>query len=195
MKCKVKNTSDLDMQVVLPLLKSLYSFAHERLSFKDPANIFFKSDSKNSMNPLGKTAHYQPLDRTITVYTDGRHLKDILRSISHELIHHDQNCKGGLDRPVSGGSNYAQKDPYMREIEREAYEKGNMIFRDWEDTQRWNLMETKNYTKENEMPEVPEDGKKLLSDNDKEVKSKPTSNDQWYQKNLYKSLMKRWVKK
>ncbi|MDP2649551.1 MAG: hypothetical protein Q8P10_01780, partial [bacterium] len=28
---------------------------------------------------------------------------------------------------------YAQKNPHLREMEREAYEKGNMLFRDWED--------------------------------------------------------------
>jgi hypothetical protein len=28
---------------------------------------------------------------------------------------------------------YAQKDPHLRAMERQAYEKGNMLFRDWED--------------------------------------------------------------
>ena len=31
------------------------------------------------------------------------------------------------------GNTYAQKDPHLREMEREAYEKGNLIFRDFED--------------------------------------------------------------
>ena len=40
------------------------------------------------------------------------------------------------------GPGYAQKDPHMREMEREAYEKGNMCFRDFEDSRKKQLGET-----------------------------------------------------
>ena len=196
MKCKVKNNSDLDMATTLPLLKSLYSYAHKQLHFDTPANIFFKSDLKNSKNSLGKTAHYHPKSQTITVYTDRRHIKDILRSICHELIHHDQNCNGAFEIPFKTGSGYAQADPYMRELERDAYERGNMIFRDWEDKQKWNLSENKEYTKELDKMSKEKNDKKILKSNEKKSeKPKPTSNKEWYQNNLYKSLMDRWVKK
>ena len=57
-----------------------------------------------------------------------------MRSLSHELVHHAQNCRGEFDKPtVAGEQGYAQKDPHLREMEREAYELGNMCFRDWED--------------------------------------------------------------
>ena len=32
------------------------------------------------------------------------------------------------------GEGYAQTDEHLREMEREAYEVGNMCFRDWEDS-------------------------------------------------------------
>ena len=57
-----------------------------------------------------------------------------MRALSHELVHHAQNCRGEFDKPtVAGEQGYAQKDPHLREMEREAYEMGNMCFRDWED--------------------------------------------------------------
>ena len=43
---------------------------------------------------------------------------------------------------------YAQEDGHMREMEREAYEKGNMCFRDWEDTRKKQLGETNYKTKD-----------------------------------------------
>ena len=32
------------------------------------------------------------------------------------------------------GEGYAQNDEHLREMEREAYEQGNLCFRDWEDS-------------------------------------------------------------
>tara|TARA_R110000824_G_scaffold224433_2_gene412085 strand:+ start:146 stop:733 length:588 start_codon:yes stop_codon:yes gene_type:complete len=195
MKCKVKNNSNLDMSSALPLLKSLYSHAYTELGFDRPANISFYSDLGNAKNPLGKTAHYSPRDHTVTVYTDGRHLKDVLRSIAHELVHHDQNCNGAFDKPFQTGPGYAQQDPRMRELERDAYERGNMMFRDWEDTQKWRLTENKQYTKE--LPKVSKktQEKKVIKGNEPEPKPKKVSNKEWYENNLYKSLMDKWVKK
>jgi hypothetical protein len=106
------------------------------LGFTKPIKLFLKSDTKNSLNPLGKTAHYDPENFSITIFISGRHPKDILRSFSHELVHHAQNCDGILDSETVTGEGYAQKNPQLRELEREAFEKGNMIFRDWEDSQK-----------------------------------------------------------
>ena len=48
--------------------------------------------------------------------------------------------------PTSPG--YAQKDKHAREMEREAYEKGNMCFRDWEDGRKKQLGETNYKTRD-----------------------------------------------
>ena len=82
---------------------------------------------------LGKTAYYDPEQREVHIYTTDRHPKDIMRSISHELVHHNQNCQGNLGGNHYSGEGYAQKDPHMRKMEQEAYLQGNMCFRDWED--------------------------------------------------------------
>ena len=103
------------------------------MGFNTPPKLFLRGDDKNAENPLGKTAYYDPAQKSITIYITGRHPKDIMRSISHELVHHAQNCRGEFDKPHQMGDGYAQNDSHMREMEREAYEVGNMCFRDWED--------------------------------------------------------------
>ena len=117
----------------LPLMQSLYNTAQEKLGFKPHVKIVILKDSGNMSNPLGKTAHYSPTEKKIGLYTQGRHIKDILRSLSHELVHHNQNCRGDFGEGNETMQGYAQEDGHLREMEREAYECGNMIFRDWED--------------------------------------------------------------
>jgi hypothetical protein len=56
-----------------------------------------------------------------------------MRSLAHELVHHAQNCRGQFGGGIATVDGYAQEDGHLREMEREAYETGNLIFRDWED--------------------------------------------------------------
>lgn len=121
------------IDTLMPLIKQFIPFAQERMKFSEPPRLFLRGDSKNAENPLGKTAHYDPSDKSITIYITNRHPKDIMRSLSHELVHHAQCCRGDLDGTQNAGLGYAQNDEHMREMEREAYEVGNMCFRDWED--------------------------------------------------------------
>jgi hypothetical protein len=117
-----------------PLLKKFLPFAQERMGFSDPPRLFLKSNNKNAQDPLGKTAFYDPNNKAITVFVTNRHPKDIMRSVSHELVHHTQNCRGDFDKVGTMGDGYAQNDEHLREMEREAYEVGNLCFRDWEDS-------------------------------------------------------------
>ena len=117
----------------LPLVQSLYGAARENLGFKPHAKICIVKSGKNMQNPLGKTAYYSPTEHKIGLYTQGRHIKDILRSLAHELVHHNQNCRGDFEHSGETTAGYAQEDGHLREMEREAYEQGNLIFRDWED--------------------------------------------------------------
>tara|TARA_B100000212_G_scaffold88650_1_gene64937 strand:- start:583 stop:1839 length:1257 start_codon:yes stop_codon:yes gene_type:complete len=132
MSCKIHNNSEYDITDMKPLIRNLYGFAKDRFKFKRPPVINFMSDASNHPM-LGKTAHYDPTSMEITVYVDGRHPKDMMRSIAHELIHHKQNLGGMFDMPTMSGEGYAQKDPHLRKMEEEAYLEGNMCFRDWED--------------------------------------------------------------
>jgi hypothetical protein len=117
----------------IPLIRSLYNEVRSNLGFEPHASISVVSDADNAQNPLGKTAYYSPSEEKIALYTSGRHIKDILRSLAHELVHHNQNCRGDFNNVSETGTSYAQEDEHLREMEREAYEMGNMLFRDWED--------------------------------------------------------------
>ena len=121
------------IEIISPMIKQFLPFAQKRMGFDAPPKLFLRGDDKNAQNPLGKTAYYDPGQKSITVYITGRHPKDVMRSISHELVHHAQNCRGEFDKPHQMGDGYAQNDKHMREMERQAYEIGNMCFRDWED--------------------------------------------------------------
>ena len=133
MSCKINNNSDYDITEIEDLIQDLFTFSQDRLGFEKSPVLNLVSDKSNN-SPLGKTAYYDPNNMEITIYVDGRHPKDIMRSFSHELVHHNQNLKGEFANIVGqGGSNYAQTNPHLRKMEKEAYLKGNMCFRDWED--------------------------------------------------------------
>ena len=112
---------------------NFFPYSQEQLGFDKPVNIIFQSDEDNAAKMLGKTAYYDPEQLEVVLYTDGRHPKDVMRSLSHELVHHAQNCRGDFTSAESMSPGYAQEDPHLRDMEREAYEKGNLIFRDFED--------------------------------------------------------------
>ena len=95
-----------------------------------PKVKFIDNDVENSQNIFGRTAYYDPNQHIVALYTMGRHPKDILRSYAHELIHHHQNLNNTLDHSQTTNTN---GDNALDKIEREAYENGNILFRNWED--------------------------------------------------------------
>ena len=113
-----------------PLIMSLTkSMEKDGLTLKPyPKVKFIHTDFKNSDDFFGKTAYYDPGNNEVVLYTLGRHPKDILRSYAHELVHVHQNHEdrlGGID------TDNVNEDDYLEQIEREAYEEGNIKFRSW----------------------------------------------------------------
>ena len=96
-----------------------------------PKVEFVDGDSDNAREFLGKTAYYNPETQTITLFTEGRHPKDIVRSFSHEMIHHIQNLEGRLGNITTTNT---QEDDNLNDIEAEANLKGTMTFRNWTDS-------------------------------------------------------------
>ena len=122
---------------ILPYVMSLAKFMNENgIPIKPfPTLNSFKSEA-NSKDVLGKTAWYSPDSKVVSVCTDGRHPKDCLRSIAHELVHHSQNLAGKMkeeDLNKLTDPKYAQKDDKMAKLEADAYLRGNLLFRKWED--------------------------------------------------------------
>ena len=124
-------------------LGEIYKSAKDNFQFENNPKLYIKNDEENAENLLGKTAYYYPSNMSIVLYVTNRHPKDICRSFAHELVHHHQNERGDLDMGDATSPTYAQDDKHMRKMEMEAYLKGNMLFRDWED---W----YKNYRQTNE---------------------------------------------
>jgi len=118
-------------QNIKDLIQKFYPHAKEKLGFDHPVRVIMRQDAENAQQSLGKTAYYDPAEKLIVLYVTDRHPKDVLRSFSHELVHHAQNCRGELDDLTTGG-HYA-KDGKGREIEEEAYLQGNLNLRDYED--------------------------------------------------------------
>ena len=114
-------------------LGEIYKAAKNRFDLQNTPKLNLKQDEENAQDLLGKTAYYDPEEQGITLYITNRHPKDILRSFCHEMIHHVQNERGDLEMGDATSPTYAQDDPHMRKMEMEAYLKGNLLFRDWED--------------------------------------------------------------
>jgi hypothetical protein len=96
-----------------------------------PKVIFKHGDEENAKQFLGKTAYYNPEAMEIVLYTEGRHPKDIVRSFSHEMIHHIQNLEGRLGNVATTNT---LEDDHLNKIEQEANLNGTMTFRNWTDS-------------------------------------------------------------
>ncbi len=122
------------IDILKPLIKQFMPFAQKQMGFDRPPRLFLKNDSAEADNPMGKTGFYDPGNESITIYIGKRHPKDIMRSLSHELMHHTQNCNGEFDGTSNmGEQGYAQTDGHLRTMEIQAYQ-ASIVFRDWEDS-------------------------------------------------------------
>ena len=114
-------------------LGEIFKKAKEQFDIQNTPKVTLKQDEENAQGIFGKTAYYDPSDMSIVLYITNRHDKDICRSFAHELVHHHQNERGDLKGGDASSPTYAQDDKHMRKMEMEAYLKGNLLLRDFED--------------------------------------------------------------
>ena len=100
-----------------------------------PKVIFKNGDVENAQYFFGKTAYYDPNTKTIVLYTEGRHPRDITSSFSHEFIHFLQDMEGRLGDIQTTNTN---EDGNLQNLEKEAYLEGNINFRNWKDSLKKN---------------------------------------------------------
>ena len=93
-----------------------------------PTVRFIHDEEANADDFFGKTAYYDPNKKEVVLYTLGRHPKDIMRSYAHELIHVHQDNEDRLGVIQTDDVN---ADENLENLEREAYETGNIMFRSW----------------------------------------------------------------
>jgi hypothetical protein len=107
-----------------------------------PKLVFKNGDSENAKQFLGKTAYYDPNSQSIVLYTEGRHPKDIVRSFSHEMVHHTQFLE---DRLGDVSTTNTMEDDNINKLEQEANLKGTMTFRNWTDSLNESLTKNSNH--------------------------------------------------
>jgi nicotinamide mononucleotide adenylyltransferase len=115
-----------------PYIGSLLEYMlDQKMNITPLPEVKIRYDENQANDFFGKTAHYDPNNQEVVLYVMGRHPKDVCRSFSHEMIHHMQNMEGRL-QGLAGTTN-TNEDDVLQEIEKEAYLKGNITFRNWED--------------------------------------------------------------
>ena len=89
------------------VLDDFISFVKNELSIKNHVDIEFRDD-KGENQEIKTTAVYKYSDKDpesdiadIKVHAGNRYLIDIMRSVAHELVHHQQNENGKLKGKIS----------------------------------------------------------------------------------------------
>jgi len=132
----VARRSDYDFT---PFMASILEYMiDEGMKILPLPEIKVRKDIKEASDFFGRTAYYDPNLKEVILYTEGRHPKDIMRSFTHEMVHHMQNLEGRLGNISTSNTN---EDDSLQEIEKEAYTTGNITFRNWEDSQKKKLNE------------------------------------------------------
>ena len=129
----IKENINEPRQLLLGHIQSLNEYMiNEEMNVQPlPRVELIDNDTKNADDFFGKTAYYNPGTITVTLYILNRHPKDVIRSYAHEIIHHIQNLEERLPQISTTNTN---EDGKLEEIEREAYERGNITFRKWTDS-------------------------------------------------------------
>ena len=115
-----------------PYIASLLEYMIDKgMKITPLPEVKVRYDENQANNFFGKTAYYDPNNKEVVLFVMNRHPKDVMRSFSHEMIHHMQNLEGRLE---GIGTSNTNEDDYLQEIEKEAYLEGNITFRNWEDS-------------------------------------------------------------
>ena len=61
-QAEIFNESDLDLTELIDIANEFLPHAQEVMGFSDPVTVSLISDEENSINPLGKTAYYDPME-------------------------------------------------------------------------------------------------------------------------------------
>lgn len=113
-------------------IASLMAFISSKINIKPYPKIIFKDEEQDGL--FIKTGYYLPDEKSVTLFTAERHPKDILRSLAHELVHHNQNLEDP-DRDWGHGGNL-EEDEELKKLESDAFLRGNILFREWTETQK-----------------------------------------------------------
>jgi len=129
-KFKTDNTEDSTLSTGIASILE-YGLLEKQIYIKNIPEIRIVNNYSEAAELFRPTAAYSPATSEIKLHTAGRHIKDILRSFCHELIHHIQNEEERLPLITTTDTTTSTE---LVELEKEAYLRGNMLFRNWEDS-------------------------------------------------------------
>ena len=111
-------------------IEELFKYFHEIGFEVDPMPKIELNDTPNPEDELFiKTGYYDPTSNKLVLFIDNRHIKDILRTFCHEMVHRNQNIVNPKQLAMSEGDMPLEKAPNLKKIESEAFLKGNLLFR------------------------------------------------------------------
>ena len=105
-----------------------YLKEEKHLDIEPLPEILLDKTDQSKLGILAKTGEYDPVDKVIKIYIKDRSPRDVLRSFSHELIHHTQALKGKLGDVDTQKT--TDSEP-LAVLEEEAYSQGSLYFREW----------------------------------------------------------------
>lgn len=124
---------------VTKLASDIIRFAKDECGIdfgKNYPRITFSKKEQDEKNPIfTETGRYTPEDNSIVIFTENRFIKDCLRSMTHELVHADQYINKGIKVEKASNGIYG-KSKKAEFVESDAYKRGNLIFRKWEESIR-----------------------------------------------------------
>ena len=104
-------------------------FESRGLRLKPFPKVSVKREPRDPDDPFVDTGNYSPETNTITLYVEGRHIKDVLRTLAHELVHVHQH-RSSPEQFSAGVGTDLGNDETLR-LEAQAYAIGNLLFREW----------------------------------------------------------------
>ena len=130
-KVGLSNKQDSKNFDFTPYMASILEYMiDEGMNIQPLPEIKIKRSVGESLDFFGRTAYYDPNIKEVVLYVEGRHPKDIMRSFTHEMIHHIQNLEGRMGNIQTSNTNESEE---LLKLEQEAYLRGNITFRNWED--------------------------------------------------------------
>ena len=111
-------------------IEQLFKYFKEIGFETEPIPRIVLDETPNTEDELSiKTGYYDPGENKLVLFIDNRHIKDILRTFCHEMVHRNQNIVNTEQFEMTEGDMPLAQAPRLKKIESEAFLKGNLLFR------------------------------------------------------------------
>lgn len=118
----------LDKEYWIKNMASMIGFLKKKGLKLDPLPDIVLNKQEQGNGLLDRTGTYDPSNNMLEVFIVGRHPRDVMRTVMHELYHcHQNNC--GKIKNIT--TEKVTEDPNLRDLEGECFREGNLLYREW----------------------------------------------------------------